>query len=160
MKLFIKKSLLVCLGMVVCASIAMAGSKGLKLPVSCSVTSFDQSDNHDATCAGPNGLVTPVPPGFYLAITDVIATSQAVAGSFGQSVVRVSSRNQNGIQFGAGVPMVLKPGETQSLHYQSSDQVLPAGRIPTASVAINFGDVFPVEVSLTGYLIAEEDLGL
>ena len=105
------------------------------------------------------GGVTPVPVGFFLAITDVIATSQEPAGSNGQAVVRVSSR-QGGTQFGAGVPMILKPGETQSLHYQSPRQVLPAGRIPTASVAINFGNVFPVEVNFTGYLVAVDDLGL
>jgi hypothetical protein len=132
-----------------------------RIPISCVVVpSFEQSGNHDARCIGPDGVVTPVPPGFFLAITDVIATSQAVAGTTGQAVVRVSSRNQGGTQFGAGVPMVLKPGETQSLHYRSPDQVLPAGRIPTASVGINLGDVFPVEVRFTGYLVAEDDLGL
>lgn len=130
-----------------------------RVPVSCVVPSFNESGNHDARCIGPDGLVTPVPSGFFLAITDVIATSQAIAGSAAQAIVRVSSKNQSGIQFGAGVPMLLKPGETQSLHYQSPNQVLPAGRTPTASVAVNFGSVFPVEVYFTGYLVAEDDLG-
>ena len=55
--------------------------------------------------------------------------------------------------------MILKPGETQSMHFQTPYQVLPAGRIPKASIGLNFGDVFPVEVKFTGYLVAVGDLG-
>jgi hypothetical protein len=160
MKLITLKSLFVSIGLVAYAAMTVAApSKGLKIPVSCVVATFNQTGNQGAICVGPYGVVTPVPPGFFLAITDVIATSQAIAGTVAQAVVRVSSRNQGGTQFGAGVPMVLKPGETQSLHYQSPNQVLPAGRTPTASVAVNFGSVFPVEVYFTGYLVAEDDLG-
>ena len=131
-----------------------------RAPIKCVVATFNATGNVDATCVGPDGsLVTPVPTGYYLAISDVIASSQKAAGMTGQAVVRVSSRNTTGTQFGAGVSMILKPGETQTLHYQTPYEVLPAGRIPTAGVAINFGDVFPVEVYFTGYLVAEEDLG-
>lgn len=131
-----------------------------RTPILCVVAVFQESGQQDATCVTPtSAVVTPVPPDFFLAITDVIATSPLAATTSGQAAVRVSSRNQSGTQFGAGVPMVLKPGETQSLHYQSPHQVLPAGRTPTASVGINFGDVFPVEVHFTGYLVAEDDLG-
>jgi hypothetical protein len=131
-----------------------------RTPVLCVVPTFQGSGQQNATCVSPTGgVITPVPSGFFLAITDVIATSQQSATTSGQSVIRVSSKNQGGIQFGAGVAMVLKPGETQSLHYQSPHQVLPAGRTPTASVGVNFGNVFPVEVHLTGYLVAVDDLG-
>ena len=131
-----------------------------RIPVLCVVEAFDTSGSKDVVgCTTPTrSPVSPVPAGFYLAITDVIATSQAVAGSPGQSVVRVTSR-LGGTTFGAGVPMILKPGETQSLHYQTPYSVFPAGRIPVASVAVNFGDVFPVEVKFTGYLVAVDELG-
>jgi hypothetical protein len=131
-----------------------------RTPVLCVVATFNASGTQDAiTCVTPNGLVvSPVPAGFFLAITDVIATSQAIAGSSGQSVVRVTSRI-GGTTFGAGVSMILKPGETRSLHYQTPYSVFPAGRIPTASVGLNFGDVFPVEVTFTGYLVAVDHLG-
>jgi hypothetical protein len=131
-----------------------------RTPILCAVPAFQATGQQTATCLTPTrAIVTPVPVGFYLAITDVIATSQLPTGSNGQAVIRVSSRAQNGVQFGAGVPMILKPGETQSLHYQTPHQVLPAGRTPTASVGVNFGSVFPVEVSFTGYLVAVDDLG-
>lgn len=131
-----------------------------RTPIKCVVPTFNATANVAATCVGPDGsIVTPVSTGYYLSITDVIASSQKPAGMTGQAVVRVSSKNDTGTQFGAGVSMILKPGETQSLHYQTPYEVLPAGRTPTAGVAINFGDVFPVEVSFTGYLVAEEDLG-
>jgi hypothetical protein len=131
-----------------------------RTPVLCSVPTFQATGQQLATCLTPTrALVTPVPAGFYLAITDVVATSQLPTGSNGQAVIRVSSRAQNGVQFGAGVPMILKPGETQSLHYQTPHQVLPSGRTPTATVAVNFGSVFPVEVVFTGYLVAVDDLG-
>ena len=161
MKLLTIKSLLASIGLVVCASIAVtAHAKGVeRIPVVCGVAVFNQTGKDDVRCVVPDGLITPVPSGFFLVITDVIATSQAIAGTSGQAVVRVSSRSQGGVQFGAGVPMIFKPGETQSLHYQSPHQVLPAGRIPTASLAVNFGNVFPVEVNMTGYLVAEDDLG-
>jgi hypothetical protein len=130
-----------------------------RIPVLCVTAAFQESGKQDATCVTPYATVTPVPSGFFLAVTDVIATSQRANTASGQAVVRVSSESQNGIEFGAGVPIVLKPGETQSLHYQSPHQVLPGGRTPTASVATNFGDVFPVEVHFTGYLVAEDELG-
>lgn len=131
-----------------------------RTPVLCVVATFNAPGTQDAiTCVTPNGLVvSPVPAGFFLAITDVIATSQFPAGSIGQALVRVTSRI-GGTTFGAGVSMILKPGETQSLHYQTPYSVFPAGRIPTASVGLNFGDVFPVEVKFTGYLVAVDDLG-
>lgn len=131
-----------------------------RTPVLCVVATFNAPGSQDAiACVTPNGLgVSPVPAGFFLAITDVIATSQLPAGSNGQAVVRVTSRI-GGTTFGAGVSMILKPGETQSLHYQTPYSVFPAGRIPTASVGLNFGDVFPVEVKFTGYLVAVDDLG-
>ena len=82
-----------------------------RTPVLCVVPQFDASGTQDAiTCVTPNNLVvSPVPAGFFLAITDVIATSQAVAGSSGQLGVRVTSRI-GGTTFGAGVSMILKPG--------------------------------------------------
>jgi hypothetical protein len=130
-------------------------------PVLCVVATFNAPGLKEATCVTPTRTtVTPVPSGFFLAITDVIATSQLSATSTGQAIVRISSKNGAGVQFGAGVPMVLKPSETQSLHYQSPFEVLPAGRTPTASVGLNFGDVFPVEVNFTGYLVEVDDLGL
>lgn len=129
-----------------------------RIPVLCVIPTFFAVGSEDAACFSPEGAVSPVPAGFFLAITDVIATSQAVSGSNGQSIVRVTSRI-GGTTFGAGVPMILKPGETQSLHYQTPYSVFPVGRIPKASVAVNFGDVFPVEVKLTGYLVAVDDLG-
>jgi hypothetical protein len=131
-----------------------------RIPVLCVFQQFSTNGlNNAVACVTPNGMaVSPVPTGYFLAITDIIATSQQPVGSIGQALVRVSSRS-GGTQFGAGVPMMLKPGETQSLHYQSPHQVLPAGRIPTASVATNFGDVFPVDVNITGYLVAVDDLG-
>ena len=132
-----------------------------RIPVLCVFPQFSANGppNDAIVCVTPTGMaVSPVPPGYFLAITDVIATSQHPTGSLGQALVRVSSRS-GGTQFGAGVPMMLKPGETQSLHYQSPHQVLPAGRIPVASVATNFGDVYPVDVNITGYLVAVDDLG-
>ncbi|MBT8082789.1 MAG: hypothetical protein KJO56_10230 [Gammaproteobacteria bacterium] len=129
-----------------------------RLPVLCTMPAFSEAGSQDAACFSPEGAASPVPVGFYLAITDIFATSQLPAGSNGQSVVRVTSRI-GGTTFGAGVPMILKPGETQSMHFQTPYQVLPAGRIPRASVGLNFGAVFPVEVKFTGYLIAVDDLG-
>lgn len=131
-----------------------------RIPVLCVFQQFSAVDLKEAVaCVTPTGMaVSPVPSGYFLAITDIIATSQLPTGSVGQALVSVSSR-AGGVQFGAGVPMILKPGETQSLHYQSPHQVLPSGRTPTASVAINFGDVFPVDVNITGYLVTTDDLG-
>jgi len=132
-----------------------------RTPVLCVLATFTSADGpHDALCVTPTGIIaTPVPSGVYLAITDVVATSQAPAGSLGQAVVRVTSRNDSGVTFGAGVPMILKPGETQSLHYQTPHQILPSGRTPRVSLGLNFGDVYPVEVDLTGYLVSVDDLG-
>ena len=131
-----------------------------RIPVLCVFPQFSANGQNDAiACVTPTGLaVSPVPPGYFLAITDIIATSQLPTGSSGQALVRVSSR-LGGTKFGAGVPMMLKPGETQSLHYQSPHQVLPVGRIPVATVATNFGNVYPVDVNVTGYLVAVDDLG-
>jgi hypothetical protein len=131
-----------------------------RIPVLCVFQQFSAVDLKEAlACVTPTGMaVSPIPSGYFLAITDIIATSQLPTGSVGQALVSVSSR-AGGVQFGAGVPMILKPGETQSLHYQTPHQVLPVGRTPTASVAINFGDVFPVDVNITGYLVETGDLG-
>ena len=131
----------------------------LRMPVLCVVPEFVANAAQAASCFSSNTPVTPVPAGHVLAITDVIASSRAPALFGGQGIVRVVNRDLNGVEFGPGVPMMIKPGETVSLHYQTPQQVLPAGRTPFAGVAAQFGDVFPVEVHLTGYLVAEDDLG-
>lgn len=131
-----------------------------RTPVVCVVPRFTAPNSVDAPCFSSNIQVTPVAAGKVLAITDVIATSQLPYVSLpGQAIVRVSNRNENGVQFGTGVSMTIKPGETVSLHYQTPHQVLPAGRTPVASAAMIFGDVFPVDVYITGYLVAEDDFG-
>ena len=130
-----------------------------RTPIRCVTPAFNSTGSQDAICVSPSGTIVPVPAGHFFAVTDIVASSQASNGSSGQAVVRVSSKNAAGVQFGAGTPMILKPGETQSLHFQSPVQVLPAGRTPTASIALNVGDVFPVEVNFMGYLVATEDLG-
>jgi hypothetical protein len=134
-----------------------------KIPFYCNELILSPENIEDPNCfrADTRTLVTPVPEGFNLVLTDVVTNRNALSPTGGSFFLEIGRADSGAFPVPPNFDFSGDPAQSPTIHFTSPYVVLGPGESLRAQngIRVSTPNASIVDVFLSGYIVRTEDLG-